>query len=104
VKEILKELQQDGRCTEEGSHELFFSEHPSELAQAQAICGRCPVRSRCLQLALQGNLEWGVWGGVIFWDGQAYHRRRGRGRPRHSEAHLPVEADRNALLELVKSA
>lgn len=104
MNHLLRELQDDGRCTEEGSHELFFSESPADLAQAQSICGRCSVRSRCLELALQENLEWGVWGGVIFWDGQAYHRRRGRGRPRHAEANLPVEADRGVLLELVRSA
>lgn len=104
MKTLLRELQEEGRCSEEGSHELFFSERPSELAQAQAICGRCPVRSKCLQLALQENMEWGVWGGVIFWDGRAYHRRRGRGRPRLSDAHLPVEANRAELLELVRSA
>ncbi len=41
---------------------------------------------------------------MIFWEGQAFHRKRGRGRPRLSEAHLPVEADREELYELVKSA
>lgn len=100
----LKELQEDGRCTKEGSHQLFFSENPAELAHAQRICAGCAVRVQCLELALQENLEWGVWGGVIFWDGQPYHRRRGRGRPRRSEAHLPLEAERSELLELVKSA
>lgn len=104
MNQRLRDLQDQGRCTEEGSHELFFSERPAELAQAQMICSQCPVRDTCLQLALQENLEWGVWGGVIFWDGQAYYRRRGRGRPRHAEAGLPVEADRSVLLELVKSA
>lgn len=104
MNQLLRELQDEGRCKEEGSHELFFSENPSELAQAQLICSACPVKSSCLQLALQENLEWGVWGGVIFWDGQAYYRRRGRGRPRRGEANLPVEADRGALLDLVKSA
>ena len=100
----LKELQEDGRCTREGSHELFFSERPADLAKAQRICAGCVVRVRCLELALLEDIEWGVWGGVIFWDGQPYHRRRGRGRPRLAEAHLPLEAERSELLELVKSA
>ncbi|MCH8972006.1 MAG: WhiB family transcriptional regulator [Acidobacteria bacterium] len=104
MNQQLRRLQQDGRCSKEGSHELFFSERPAELAKAQRICARCEVRVRCLDVALQENLEWGVWGGVIFWDGQPYHRRRGRGRPRHAERNLPVEANRSELLELVKSA
>lgn len=100
----LKELQQEGRCSEEGSHEIFFSEKPAELAQAQRICAQCRVRVKCLEVALQENLEWGVWGGVIFWDGLPYHRRRGRGRPRRGDDHLPIEANRSELLELVRSA
>ena len=104
MNHLLKELQQDGRCTREGSHELFFSDKPAELAQAQLICSGCSIRVRCLEVALDENLEWGVWGGVIFWDGQPYHRRRGRGRPRLAEEHLPVEADRRQLVEAVKSA
>ena len=100
----LKELQEDGRCIEEGSHELFFSEQPAELAQAQRICAQCEVRVSCLGVALQEELDWGVWGGVIFWDGQPYHRRRNRGRPRQAESQLPVEAKRSDLLELVRSA
>jgi WhiB family redox-sensing transcriptional regulator len=104
VNQLLKELEQDGRCREEGSHELFFSDKPSELAKAQEICASCVVRVSCLQLALKEDIEWGVWGGVIFWDGQPFHRRRGRGRPRHEDASLPLEADRMELLELVASA
>ena len=100
----LIELQESGRCITEGSHELFFSERPSDLAAAQAICGRCPVRVGCLEIALRERHEWGVWGGVIFWDGQPYHRRRGRGRPSESERGLPVEAQVSELWELVKSA
>lgn len=99
-----RELQADGRCREEGSHQLFFSEKQAELSQAQRICAHCTIRVRCLEVALEENLEWGVWGGVIFWDGKPYHRRRGRGRPRHSEAHLPVEAERSELVERVRSA
>jgi WhiB family transcriptional regulator, redox-sensing transcriptional regulator len=104
MNQQLRQLQQDGRCSKEGSHELFFSERPAELARAQRICAQCQVRVRCLDVALRENLEWGVWGGVIFWDGRPYHRRRGRGRPRHADAHLPIEAKRSELLELVRSA
>lgn len=100
----LRELQEDGRCTKEGSHELFFSESPADLARAQRICAGCVVRVKCLELALSERLDWGVWGGVIFWDGQPFHRRRGRGRPPRSEANLPLEAEREELIELVKSA
>lgn len=104
MNDYLRELDENGRCKEGSRHDLFFSEKPSELAQAQEICASCPVRVRCLDYALSENLEWGVWGGVIFWDGQPFHRRRGRGRPRHDDAHLPLEADRGELLEMVASA
>ena len=104
MSQEIDELQERGRCSREGSHELFFSERASELAQAQMICGGCQVRVLCLEIALRDRHEWGVWGGVIFWDGQPYHRRRGRGRPRQSENHLPLEADIGELWEQVKSA
>ncbi|MGQ0847851.1 MAG: WhiB family transcriptional regulator [Actinomycetota bacterium] len=100
----MNQVLKNGRCVASGQHELFFSERPEELAAAQAICERCEVRIPCLKLALREGLDWGVWGGVIFWDGQAFHRKRGRGRPRQGEAHLPVEANRSELLELVRSA
>lgn len=95
---------QNGKCVGTGQHELFFSERPEELARAQAICHGCSVRIDCLQVALKDGLDWGVWGGVIFWDGQVFHRKRGRGRPSRGEVHLPVEASRAELLELTRSA
>jgi len=104
VNEQLQLVQREGLCREEGSHQLFFSERPSELAQAQRVCARCRVQVVCLQMALDQRLDWGVWGGIIFWDGQPFHRRRGRGRPRRSEAGLPVDASRRELLEQVRSA
>ena len=100
----LQQLQQQGRCSQEDRHELFFSEKPGELAEAQRICDGCIVRIQCLEVALRDRHEGGVWGGVIFWDGQPYHRRRGRGRPRQAEANLPIEASTGELWEQVKSA
>lgn len=100
----MNSLQQSGRCRDGNHHHLFFSQRPSELAQAQSLCQQCPVRIQCLEVALKEGLEYGVWGGVIFWDGEAFHRKRGRGRPRHADAQLPLEADRSELEELVRSA
>lgn len=91
-----------GACVASGKHDLFFSENPADLAEAQALCGECSVRIACLHAALEEAIEWGVWGGVIFWEGQPYYRRRGRGRPRHDEQHLPLEADVRDLWELVR--
>jgi WhiB family transcriptional regulator, redox-sensing transcriptional regulator len=100
VNQVLK----NGSCVGSGQHELFFSERPDELAAAQAICAQCSVRMACLEMALEEGCDWGVWGGVIFWDGQPFHRKRARGRPRRSEMELPVAASRQDLLELVRSA
>lgn len=100
----MNDLYQHGRCADGDHHQLFFSQSPSDLSRAQDLCHECPVRIPCLELALRDGLEYGVWGGVIFWDGQAYHRKRGRGRPRRADAHLPVEAERSDLEELVRSA
>jgi WhiB family redox-sensing transcriptional regulator len=97
-------IYQRGRCIDSGRHELFFSERPTDLAEAQAICAGCEVRIRCLETALEHALEWGVWGGVIFWDGQPYHRKRGRGRPRRNEQQLPIEASIEDLRDMVRSA
>lgn len=59
MNQQLRRLQQDGRCSKEGSHELFFSERPADLAKAQRICARCEVRVRCLDVAHRK-----IWSGV----------------------------------------
>ncbi len=100
----MNELLNNGNCVESGLHDLFFSENPADLAAAQALCRSCPARSPCLEHALEERYDWGVWGGVVFWDGQAYFRKRGRGRPRHADANLPVELSESDLRELVRSA
>jgi WhiB family redox-sensing transcriptional regulator len=97
-------IYKQGACGGGEYHSLFFSDDATDLAAAQRICGDCPVRIDCLAGALQRREEWGVWGGVIFWDGEAFYRKRGRGRPRKNEAHLPLEADRAELWNLVRSA
>lgn len=97
----MKHIYERGSCVDSGRHDLFFSENPEELAAAQAICGGCSVRLRCLAEALDIGADWGVWGGVIFWEGKTYHRKRARGRPTRAERHLPVEASTEELLAAI---
>lgn len=46
--------------------ELWFSAVPEDIAAARGRCGECPIRARCLELALERREPWGVWGGELF--------------------------------------
>jgi WhiB family transcriptional regulator, redox-sensing transcriptional regulator len=41
----------------------FYPDPGGSVKKAKAICGRCDVRERCLDFALE-NGEHGVWGGT----------------------------------------
>lgn len=92
-----------GACAASGRHDLFFSEQPEDQARAQAMCSECAVRVDCLRFALEHGVEWGVWGGVIFWEAQPYYRRRRRGRPRRGDSPAQT-APVDELWQLVRSA
>jgi WhiB family redox-sensing transcriptional regulator len=100
----IQQINEAGKCV--GSHEAwrFFSESIPDQQRAQQICADCPVRLACLQDAVSIGAEYGVWGGVIFWDGVAYLRRRGRGRPRKDDPAEPILLEHRELRELVRSA
>ena len=102
--DILREtLENRGACYGAGDVHSFFTNESKAVGVAQMICGGCPVeaRSACLEYALTTDMEYGVWGGILFWDGRAYYRKRPPGRPRADEASLPVEASREDLWKLV---
>ncbi|MFF0543126.1 WhiB family transcriptional regulator [Nocardia thailandica] len=65
-----------------GNPDLWFAESPRELEEAKALCAACPIRSRCLDAAIDRREPWGVWGGEIFDQGVVIARKRPRGRPR----------------------
>ncbi|WP_216205344.1 WhiB family transcriptional regulator [Amycolatopsis aidingensis] len=49
--------------------ELFFpvsdvGPGAAQVAQAKAVCARCPVRAQCLQYALDNGLDYGIYGGT----------------------------------------
>lgn len=37
---------------------------PDPYADARPICDRCPVRAGCLDFALDGREDYGMWGGL----------------------------------------
>ena len=100
----MNDIYEYGRCVSSGQNDLFFSERVDEQASAQQFCMECSVRLDCLELALERGEAWGVWGGVIFWDGQPFYRKRGRGRPKRAEQGAALEAKVSELWQLVRSA
>lgn len=46
------------------NHLEHKAEKDEREAQARAICARCPVRSRCLDYALEVGETHGIWGGL----------------------------------------
>ena len=44
--------------------------------RAKSVCLGCPVRSECLADALDGRMEFGVWGGMTERERRALLRRR----------------------------
>ena len=65
--------------------ELWFAESPTDVEFAKELCLDCPVRSMCLDGALERREPWGVWGGQLFLQGAVIPRKRPRGRPRKNE-------------------
>ena len=57
-----------GACLD-SDPDLFFPIAPTgpglqQIAQAKAVCARCPVRRECLRFALATHQVHGVWGGT----------------------------------------
>jgi WhiB family redox-sensing transcriptional regulator len=44
--------------------------------RARALCDGCPVLFACLAEALDGNIEWGIWGGTTERERRAILRQR----------------------------
>ncbi|MGP3952640.1 WhiB family transcriptional regulator [Streptomyces sp. 7N604] len=44
--------------------ELFFDGEPDAITAAKKVCGACPVRAACLQMALDNGECFGIFGGL----------------------------------------
>ncbi|WP_051989691.1 WhiB family transcriptional regulator [Gordonia soli] len=53
--------------------DLWFADHPGDIALAKSFCEPCPLRTECLHGALDRGEPEGVWGGELV--------RRGRITP-----------------------
>ena len=64
LKDLLppQEITDNAACGPDTA-DLFFSEDPTEMAQAREICMGCPVRQMCLEFSLWLN-EDGIAGGL----------------------------------------
>lgn len=60
--------------------ELFFpvsemGPGARQVAQAKAVCARCPVRAECLANALDTGLDYGIFGGATEGERRTMYRR-----------------------------
>ncbi len=62
------------RCA--GTKDILFAEVTGQRRASQ-ICQGCPVWRECLAEALDGGMQWGVWGGLT----ERQRRKLVRGRP-----------------------
>ncbi len=46
-----------------GTGDVLFAEGAAQR-RVRILCEDCPVRRECLAEALDGRMEWGVWGGL----------------------------------------
>ena len=86
-------LQTQTPCREYDA-ELWFAERADLVAQAQTLCGGCPVRAACLAGALERREPWGVWGGEVFERGIPVARKRQPGRPRKDDHLRRADAEK----------
>ena len=60
-------------CREQDPDGLFV--RGKEQRKAKLVCIACPVRTECLAEALDGRIEFGVWGGMTERERRALLRR-----------------------------
>lgn len=66
--------QDEALCAQTGA-DFFFPEPGSSVREAKSICGRCEMRSACLEYALANDERFGVWGGLS--EKERHQLRRG---------------------------
>jgi WhiB family transcriptional regulator, redox-sensing transcriptional regulator len=68
--------------------DLFFPTGELSVQTAKRICRGCPVRTQCLEFALDARLEHGVWGGLTENERRSLRRSRQRKARRQATARV----------------
>lgn len=63
VSALLPTWIDDAACLEADVNEFFPNTNTEESPKARAICAACPVRTDCLEHALELGVPYGIWGG-----------------------------------------
>lgn len=59
-----EDLWQDSALCAQTDPEAFFPERGYPARTAKEVCAACPVRSECLNYALENDERFGIWGGL----------------------------------------
>lgn len=62
ISPTLSALAEHGLCSQVDP-ELFFPPRGGSNAEARRVCGACPVRQQCLEVAMAEGVS-GIWGGT----------------------------------------
>lgn len=65
--------------------DLFFPTRGESIATARATCAACPVRTECLEYAIEHREKFGIWGGLSERERRRIRRDRRR-QPNATEA------------------
>lgn len=79
------DLYRDAACRDHDV-ELFYSEERQDVLAALRICGTCPVRDACREIAMAEREFFGVWGGIPGHYRRRLFRREDRRRRREQRA------------------
>ena len=86
---------EQGRCIDKDP-ELFFPTGTTgpaieQIARAIEVCDACPVRSECLEWALDTCQDAGVWGGLSEEDRREIRRARRRAAAAAAAMRFPAD-------------
>jgi len=73
---MLADWRVSAACRGSADADLFFApQTPLNISRALEICHGCPVKADCAREALDGHVEYGIWGGLTEDDRAAIWRQ-----------------------------